>query len=85
MGAFSFKDFQAFLPNGTAYQPLGSIIRLMVGLELDFDVQLILKAKQVPGCILTTRAKRRPMLGWTSWLKTKPFKEDDQQVVLQDI
>ncbi|MGI8545004.1 MAG: type VI secretion system baseplate subunit TssG [Aridibacter sp.] len=85
LGALSFKEFQAFLPNGTAFKPSGSIIRLMVGLELDFDVQLILKAKQVPSCILTTRAKRRPMLGWTSWLKTKPFKEDDQQVVLQDI
>lgn len=85
LGALSFKEFQAFLPNGTAYKPSKSIISLMVGLELDFDVQLILKAKQVPSCILTTRAKRRPMLGWTSWLKTKPFKEDDKQVVLQDI
>ena len=85
LGALSFREFQAFLPNGTAFNPSRSIIRLMVGLELDFDVQLILKAKQVPSCILTTRAKRRPMLGWTSWLKTKPFKEDDRQVVLQDI
>jgi predicted component of type VI protein secretion system len=33
--------------------------------------------------ILTTRAVRRPMLGWTTWLKTKPFKADDDQVVLR--
>ncbi len=83
LGAMSFNEFQAFLPNGTAHKPLKSIIRFMVGLELDFDAQLVLQAKQVPGCILTTRAKRRPMLGWTSWLKTKPFKQDDEQVVLQ--
>ncbi len=83
LGALSFKEFQAFLPNGTARESSTSIIRFMVGLELDFDVQLILKAKQVPSCILTTRAQRRPMLGWTSWLKTKPFEEDDKQVVLQ--
>jgi type VI secretion system protein ImpH len=81
--ALSFKEFQAFLPNGTAHAPLKSIIRFMVGLEFDFDVKLVLKAKEVPGCILTTRAKRRPMLGWTSWLKTKPFKHDDEQVILQ--
>jgi type VI secretion system protein ImpH len=80
--ALSFQEFQSFLPNGTAHEPLKSIIRFMVGLELDFDVQLVLKAKQIPGCVLTTRAKRRPMLGWTSWLKTKPFKQDDRQVVL---
>jgi len=83
LGAMSFNEFQAFLPNGTAHQPLKSIIRFMVGLEFDFDVQLILKAKEIPSCILTTRAKRRPQLGWTSWLKTKPFKQDDDQVILQ--
>jgi type VI secretion system protein ImpH len=82
-GALKFTEFQAFLPNGTAYKPMKSIIRFMVGEELDFDVQLKLKAKEVPGTILTTRAKRRPMLGWTSFLKTKPFKKDDEQVILQ--
>jgi type VI secretion system protein ImpH len=83
LGAISFKQFQAFLPNGTAHKSLKSIISFMVGLEFDFDIQLILKAKEVPGCILTTRAMRRPMLGWTSFLKTKPFKQDDKQLVLQ--
>jgi len=54
----------------------------MAGTELDFDVQLILKAEEVPACILTTRARRKPMLGWSSWLKTRQFREDDTQVVL---
>ena len=83
LGALSFKEFQDFLPNGKAHHSLKSIVRFMVGLEFDFDVQLILKAKEVPGTVLTTRAKRRPMLGWTSFLKTKPFRQDDEQVVLQ--
>ncbi len=83
LGAMSFKEFQAFLPNGSAHKPLKSIVRFMTGLEFDFDVRLVLQAKQVPGCILTTRAMRRPMLGWSSWLKTQPFEEDDDQVILQ--
>jgi type VI secretion system protein ImpH len=83
LGALTFREFQAFLPGGTAYQPMLSIINFMIGGELDFDVQLKLKAKEVPSCILTTRAKRRPMLGWTSWLKSKPFLEDDEQVILK--
>jgi type VI secretion system protein ImpH len=82
-GALKFTEFQAFLPNSTAYKAVKSIIRFMVGEELDFDVQLKLKAREVPGTILTTRARRRPMLGWTSFLKTKPFEEDDEQVILQ--
>jgi type VI secretion system protein ImpH len=82
-GPLDFDKFRAFLPDGTAHGVMRSIIKFMVGLELDFDVQLLLKARQVPGTILTTRAQRRPMLGWTSFLKTKPFKADDEQVILQ--
>ncbi len=82
-GALTFNEFQAFLPSGTGYKPMKSIVRFMNGLEFDFDVQLILQAKQVPSTILTTRARRRPMLGWTSFLKTKPFTQDDDQVVLK--
>jgi type VI secretion system protein ImpH len=85
LGAMSFKQFQDFLPNGAAHKSLKSIIRFMVGLEFDFDVQLVLQAKQVPSTILTTRAKRRPMLGWTSFLKTRPFKKDDEQVIMQTL
>jgi type VI secretion system protein ImpH len=83
MGPLDFTQFQAFLPNGSAYQPLKSIVKFMVGLEMDFDMQLILKKKQVPSAILTTRAQRKPMLGWTTFLKTIPFKSDDEQVILQ--
>lgn len=83
LGPLTFKQFQAFLPNGTAYAPMKSIVRFMTGLEFDFDVQLLLQSKQVPSSILTTRAQRKPMLGWTTFLKTKPFKVDDGQVVLQ--
>ncbi len=83
LGALSFSKFQAFLPRGNAHEALRSIVRFMVGLEADFDAQLILEASQVPSTILTTRARRKPMLGWTSWLKSVPFEQDDDQVVLR--
>jgi type VI secretion system protein ImpH len=82
LGPLVFARFQAFLPSGTAHKSLRSILKFMTGLEYDFDVQLCLQAKQVPSLVLTTRALRKPMLGWTTWLKTKPFKQDDEQVVL---
>lgn len=83
LGPLDFKRFQAFLPNGSANAPLRSIVKFLAGLEFDFDIQLILAAKAVPATILTTRAVRKPTLGWTTYLKTKPFKQDDRQVVLQ--
>ena len=83
LGALPFEKFRAFLPEGTAHESLKSIIKFIIGLDLDFDVQLILQAEQVPSTILTTRAKRRPQLGWSSFLKSKSFTENDGQVVLQ--
>ena len=82
LGPLTLTQFQAFLPNGSGYKPLGSLVKLMVGQEFDYDIQLVLQKTQVPACILTTRAKRRPMLGWTSFLKTQPVNNDDDQLVL---
>lgn len=82
LGPLPFSKFTAFLPNGNAAGPLRSIVEFMAGTEVDYDVQLILDKKQVPSNILTTKALRRPMLGWTSYLKTKPFEVDDEQLIL---
>ncbi|MER3430666.1 MAG: type VI secretion system baseplate subunit TssG [Blastocatellia bacterium] len=83
LGPLEFRKFQAFLPNGSAYRPLKSIVSFMTGMELDFDFRLVLEKRQVPSTILTTRALRRPMLGWTSFLKTQPKTADDDQLILQ--
>jgi type VI secretion system protein ImpH len=82
LGPLTLGEFMNFLPAGTAFKPACELTRLLAGLEFDFDIRLTLKAEEVPGCVLTTRAKRPPMLGWTTWLKTCPFTEDDSQVVL---
>jgi type VI secretion system protein ImpH len=83
LGPLRLDKFKAFLPSGSGYKALGSLIRFLVGEEFDFDVQLLLQAQQVPALVLTTRAVLRPMLGWTSWLKTVPFEMPDDQLVLE--
>jgi type VI secretion system protein ImpH len=82
IGPIGYKQFVAFLPVGSAFNPVMEIIKFLAGPEFDFDVQLALKAEEVPGTVLTTRARRRPMLRWNTWLKTKPFTENDTQVIL---
>jgi len=83
-GPLSFKKFADLLPVGSAFKPAMELVRLLAGMEYDFDVQPVLKAEEVPACVLTTRARRRPQLGWTSWLKTRPFEKDDSQVILRE-
>jgi type VI secretion system protein ImpH len=82
LGPLSLKEFHTFVPVGSAFQPATDLLRLLVGLEFDFDLQLVLKAEAVPPCVLETGLENTPRLGWTSWLKTREAIEDDDQVVL---
>jgi hypothetical protein len=72
-------QFVDFLPIGRGYKSLRQLIRFYAGDELDCDVRLTLKAGEVPGC----RLGAAPRLGWSSWLRKKPFAEDDSQVRLR--
>jgi len=81
-GPLTYQEFKAFLPDGSAFKPAAELARFFAGLEFDFDIQLILKAEEVPACVLGTVAEGGQRLGWTTWLKTRDFTEDDSQVVL---
>lgn len=85
-GPLTLKKFTALLPAGADFRPATSLARFLAGTEFDFDVQLVLKAGEVPECRLTSRVDSviaaPPMLGWTTWLKTREFAVDDSQVVL---
>jgi type VI secretion system protein ImpH len=80
-GPLSLEEFEALLPTGANYTPAISLGRMMAGPELDFDFRLVLKAAEVPDCVLGGTA--RPKLGWTTWLKTMPLGRDDSQVLLR--
>lgn len=75
LGPLTFEQFQSFLPGGHAHGPLASVVRFSVREELDFSLRLTLKAAEVPGLRLGCNSR----LGWTSWLKTRPFSCNDSQ------
>ncbi|MDQ3907631.1 MAG: type VI secretion system baseplate subunit TssG [Acidobacteriota bacterium] len=81
-GPLALKEFTALLPTGRNYQPAVRLAGFVASAELDFDFQLVLNADEVPECRLGAESPARPMLGWTTWLKTRPFAHDDSQVVL---
>lgn len=76
LGPLSFDQFLSFLPDGHAHRPLAAVVRFFVREELGFGLRLTLKAGEVP----ELRLGRGARLGWTSWLKTKPFECNDSQV-----
>ena len=82
-GPLGLAEFERLLPAGPDYTAAVRLGRLMGGAELDFDVRLVIKAAEVPDCVLGEGRQTRPRLGWTTWLKTQPFGADDSQVLLQ--
>ncbi len=82
IGPMSLREFTSFVPVGPAYRPLTEMVRLLVGREFEFDAQLVLKSDEVPFSVLGMD-QNGPRLGWTSWLKTCDFTNDDDQVVIR--
>lgn len=78
LGPLDFTPFRQLLPNGTSMKRLRSIVDQYVGLELSWDVQLVLKKTEVP----QIRLGRQGQLGWTTWLASRqPMRDADQLIV----
>jgi type VI secretion system protein ImpH len=80
LGPLEYRQFQGLLPSGQAYPTLIQLTKLFAGPELDFTVRLDLKADEVPMARLRSTDQYEPRLGWTTWLKTKEFHHNAQDV-----
>jgi type VI secretion system protein ImpH len=67
LGPLTLKQFQSFLPDGDAHKPLSDLTRFLAGPELDFDIQPLLLAQEVP--TMQLGGASGPKLG-RSWLGT---------------
>ena len=90
LGPLSHEQFRSFLPSGSRLRPLNELIRTYVGPEFDFDIQMILRADEVPPSRLAPRlASRRAQpaeiepsrIGWNAWLCSRPAPQDMNQAV----
>lgn len=68
LGPLGYEQFSELLPSGRRFGVLAQLTRFFVGQGLDFDVQLELKADDVPLCRLGDRTSAAPRLGWSTWL-----------------
>ena len=83
VGPLGLDDFRAFLPGGRCSGELMDLVRFFAPGELQFDVQLILKAAEVPGCKLSRDGRAAAQLGRCSWLKTREFTRDAVDAVFR--
>jgi type VI secretion system protein ImpH len=84
VGPIGLERFIDFLPDGKAFAELVELTRYFVGLALEFDIQLVLRAPEVPWYALTDESVDAPRLGWLGWLKTEEFREDARDAVFDE-
>jgi type VI secretion system protein ImpH len=70
LGPLSQERYLSFLPEGNAWSPLRELTRFFCGPDLEVEVQLILKQKDVPRFDLGKDDLTAPRLGWFSWIRS---------------
>ena len=83
LGPLDLDRYLDFLPTGSAYQPLQTLLKFIYHEELDFEVQLVLKGAEAPSVELGREDELAPRLGWVTWAKTRPMDRDAGETVLQ--
>jgi type VI secretion system protein ImpH len=81
IGPLPLQRYLEFLPSGSAYPALRAMALLFAGLEIDFEVQLVLQREDAPGCCLGAEGDTAPKLGWVTWVKSVPMDRDPDETV----
>ena len=79
IGPLRKKDFERFLPREVAAKALEQMLKLFVGLTIEFEVQLILHADDVGSADLSDH-RTSGRLGWDTFLATKKQDHDRSDV-----
>jgi type VI secretion system protein ImpH len=83
VGPLSLEQYRDFLPQGSAFAALRALTNLFSNGEFDFEIKLILDRRDVPPCVLGEEGEDAPQLGWHTYIKTRPMKQDASETILQ--
>jgi type VI secretion system protein ImpH len=89
LGPLSYRQFNDFLPDLTpvpqrkAIYLASHLIRMYVGPEMDFSLQLVLASREVPECQLAMPAAEGSRLGWNTWVRSAPCTSDAEDAVFE--
>lgn len=77
-GPMRLADYQRLLPGGASLERLQALVKNYVGLELDWEIHLLLEQEEVPETHLGSMGQ----LGWTTWLVSERPSRDADDLVL---
>jgi type VI secretion system protein ImpH len=78
-GPMDAADLNRMLPGGSSFGRLRSWVLHYLGEQYHGEIQLVVQAAQVPTVHLGTLGR----LGWDSWLQSKPFCRDADDVIFE--
>ena len=75
VGPLSYQQYQSLSPNSRKLKALHSLIRLYVGMELDYDIILYVPAKEMPVARMDTKSEQPIQLGWNTYMRAQDQQE----------
>lgn len=81
IGPVGYRDFTSLMPGSPRFVALNQFARTFLGLEYDFDVQVILKKGEVPAIQLSDDSDSQ--LGWNTWLHSGTLDHDADDAVFE--
>jgi len=82
IGPLSRRQYDEFLPAGSAYEQLRALARFFSEDRFDFEVRLVLAREEVPACVLGDESGAATQLGWCTWIRSTSFSRDADETVL---
>jgi type VI secretion system protein ImpH len=83
VGPLSIQQFRALAPDRAFFRRLVQMTRLYVDAPLIFDIQLVLRAPDVPACELVSLSGAGSRLGRDSWVKSQPTTADADDPIFE--
>ena len=77
MGPMELDDLHRLVPSGKSFKQMRDWVFNYIDQELFWDVQCVLRAGAVPAISLGQAG----LLGWTTWLKSRPFTADTEDPI----
>jgi len=87
LGPLSYERFVEFLPDRSPYVQrkaiflVAHLVRLYVGPEMDVEIQLVLRAEDVPKCRMGESVGMGARLGWNTWSRSQALARNAEEAV----